>query len=65
MATPPLHLSIVGCIISSIPRPIYLPDLQQSLLKAFQLKDTLPLAYWRETFQVPSPRMWQGVQREE
>lgn len=63
MATSPLHLAIVGCIIPSISRPLHLPDLQQGFLKTFKPPNPLSLAYRREALQMPAPRMRQGIQR--
>lgn len=65
MATPPLHLAILSSLVPAIARPLHLPNLQQSFLQTLQLKNPLPFAHGRETIQVPSPGMWQGVQCQE
>ncbi|KAK0109865.1 hypothetical protein ONS95_002536 [Cadophora gregata] len=64
MAASPLHLPIIRGLVSSIPRSLHLPDLQQGLLQTLQLTNPLALSYWGKAIQVPTPRMREGVQRQ-
>lgn len=48
MATPPLHLTIFSCIISSITRSLHLPDMQQGIFSTFKSKNSLSFTHWRE-----------------
>lgn len=62
MATPPLHLAFIRRFISPITRSLHLPDLQQSFLSPIKSSYPLALAHWRETIQMPPPRLRQSLQ---
>ena len=61
MATSPLHFSIIRSLISSITRPLHLPNMQQSILKTIESQNPLSFAHGREAIQVPSSRLRKSI----
>lgn len=61
LAAPPLHRSLGGGVVSPVPGPLHLPDVQQGVLAAQLAPDPQPLAHGREALQVPAPRVRQGL----
>jgi hypothetical protein len=63
LATPPLHLAVLGGIFPPVTGPLHLPDLQQSILSAQFIAHSQSLAHRREALQMPSRWLRQGLQR--
>jgi hypothetical protein len=61
LATSPLHLTIIPSQLSSITRPLHLPNMQQSIFTAQQPSYPQSQPHRREALQVPSSRLQQSI----